>query len=83
MKTFWVVAPAAPAHEIFYDRFFKIALCTDEFALQAGGAGMRFLDPTHLILGGSHHRTLRGVEELGAWDPVRKSLRSKLIREIS
>ena len=38
-------ADAEPAHEIFYDRFFKIVLCTDEFALRvlrAGCTGMRF-----------------------------------------
>ena len=76
---------AEPAHEIFYDRFFKIALCTDEFALrvlQAGCTGMRFLDPTQLNRAGSCHRTLRGVEKADEWDWVRKRPYVKLIREI-
>jgi hypothetical protein len=74
---------AEPAHELFYDRFFKIALCTEEFALRvlrAGCTGMRFLDPIHLNGAGTYHRTLRGVEEAGVW--VGKTLTSKLIREI-
>jgi len=76
---------AEPAHEIFYDRFFKIALCTDEFALrvlQAGCTGMRFLDPARLNRAGSCYRTIRGVEKADEWDPVRKSSYTKLIREI-
>ena len=76
---------AEPAHEIFYDRFFKIALCTDEFALRvlrAGCIGMRFLDPTQLNRAGSCYRTLRGVEKADEWDPVRKSTSIKLVREI-
>ena len=76
---------AEPAHELFYDRFFKIALCTDEFALRvlrAGCTGMRFLDPTQLNHTGRYHRTLRGVEKTDEWDPVRKASYAKLIREI-
>jgi hypothetical protein len=76
---------AAPTHEIFYDRFFKIALCTDEFALRvlrSGCTGMRFLDPTQLDHVGSCRRTLRGVEKSNEWDPVRKISYTKLIREI-
>ena len=76
---------AEPTHEIFYDRFFKIALCTDEFALrvlQAGCTGIRFLDPAHLNRTGSCYRTLRGVEKADEWDPVRKISYTKLIREI-
>jgi len=76
---------AEPAHEIFYDRFFKIILCTDEFALRvlrACCAGMRFLDPTQLNHTGRRHRTLRGVENADEWDPVRKVSYAKLIREI-
>jgi len=77
---------AEPGHEIFYDRFFKIALCTDEFALRvlrAGCTGMRFLDPARLNLVGACHRTLRGVEKTDEWDPVQKISYVKLIREIS
>jgi hypothetical protein len=76
---------AAPAHEIFYDRFFKIALCTDEFALrvlQAGCTGMRFLDPTRLTYAGHCYRSLRGVEKDNEWDPVRKISYTRLIRDI-
>jgi hypothetical protein len=76
---------AAPTHEIFYDRFFKIALCTDEFALRvlrSGCTGMRFLDPTQLDYTGRCRRTLRGVEKSDEWDPVRKVSYTKLIREI-
>jgi hypothetical protein len=76
---------AEPAHEIFYDRFFKIALCTDEFALRvlrAGCTGMRFLDPAQLNGAGSCHRTLRGVEKTDEWDPVRMVSYTKLLREI-
>ena len=77
-------ADAEPAHEIFYDRFFKIVLCTDEFALRvlrAGCTGMRFFDPTQLFYGRCY-RTLRGVEKADEWDPVRKISYVKLIREI-
>ena len=76
---------AEPAHEIFYDRFFKIALCTDEFALRvlrAGCTGMRFLDPAQLNGSGSCYRTLRGVEKANEWDPVKMVSYVKLIREI-
>jgi hypothetical protein len=76
---------AEATHEIFYDRFFKIALCTDEFALRvlrAGCTGMRFLDPAQINRAGSCHRTLRGVEKTDEWDPVRMISYAKLIREI-
>lgn len=76
---------AEPSHEIFYDRFFKVIFCTDEFALRvlrAGCTGMRFLDPvTQFGVSSGHHRTLRGVEE-DEWDPLRKVFRSKLIRKV-
>jgi hypothetical protein len=78
-------ADAEPTHELFYDRYFRIALCTDEFALRvlrAGCTGMRFLDPARLNSTGSCCRTLRGVEKADEWDPVRKSSYTKLIREI-
>ena len=74
---------AAPAHEIFYDRFFKVFFCTDEFALRvlrAGCTGVRFLDPIDLR-GWNRFRTLRGLEE-SEWDPKRKTFRNKLIREL-
>jgi hypothetical protein len=78
---------AKPKHEIFYDRFFKIIYCNDELALRvlrAGCSGLRFFDPTRPFGGnGSAFRTARGVEEEVAWDPFRKKLRTKLIREIS
>lgn len=76
---------AEPAHEIFYDRFFKVIFCTDEFALrvlQAGCTGMRFLDPVEPFgLRFGYHRTLRGVEE-DKWDQRQKIFCSKVIREI-
>lgn len=71
---------AEPAHEFFYDRFFKVPFCTDALTLRvlhAGCTGMRFLDPADL----NRYRTLRGVE-VSEWDPKRKSFRDKLIREI-
>lgn len=74
-----------PAHQIFYDRFFKIILCTDELALRvlwAGCTGLRFVDPARLRDGLGPYRTLRGVEEDDVWDPVRKINAVKLIREI-
>jgi hypothetical protein len=73
-----------PAHEIFYDRFFKVIFCTDEFALRilrAGCREMRFVDPVDLR-GWNRYRTLRGIEE-SEWDPKRKIFRDKLIQEIS
>ena len=77
---------AEPTHEIFYDRFFKIIYCTDEFALRvlrAGCSGMRFFDPRRPFGGdASAFRTVRGVEQEVKWDPFRKNLRTKLIQEI-
>ncbi len=76
---------ADPAHELFYDRFFKVAFCTDAFALRvlwAGCTGARFLDPAHLDHRGGRFRTLRGIEEAGDWDPVRNTYSTKLVREI-
>jgi len=74
---------AEPRHEIFCDRIFKVIYCTDEFAmrvLQAGCSGARFFDPAIPFF--SAFRTVRGVEEEEKWDPFRKILRTKLIREI-
>ena len=77
---------AAPAHDIFYDRFFKLMYCTDEFALRvlrAGCSGIRFFDPTlPFVQIFSAFRTVRGVEKEVTWDPFRKILRTKIIREI-
>jgi hypothetical protein len=73
-----------PAHEIFYDRFFKVIFCTDELALRilrAGCREIRFVDPVDLR-GWNRYRTLRGIEE-SEWDPKRKIFRDKLIQEIS
>jgi hypothetical protein len=77
-------ADAEPTHEIFYDRFFKVVYVTDEFALRilrAGCSGARFFDPAARF-NFFAFRTLRGVEEEVTWDPFRKKLRTKLIREI-
>jgi hypothetical protein len=74
---------AEPAHEIFFDRFFKVVFCTDELALRvlrAGCTEIRFLDPADLR-GGNRFRTLRGVEESN-WDAKRKTFCNRLIREI-
>ena len=77
---------AEPTHEIFYDRFFKVIYCTDEFALRvlrAGCSGIRFFDPARGLSGNaSAFRTLRGMEQEEKWDPFRKILRTKLIQEI-
>jgi hypothetical protein len=77
-------ADAEPTHEIFYDKFFKVIYCTDDFALRilrAGCSGARFFDPA-TPFSFSAFRTVRGVEEEVTWDPFRKKLRTKLIREI-
>jgi hypothetical protein len=74
-----------PAHEIFYDRFFKLIFCADELALRilwAGCTRMRFVDPARIAGGLGPYRTLRGVEEDNVWDPVRKIHAVKLIRAI-
>jgi hypothetical protein len=74
---------AEPTHEIFYDRFFKVVFCTDEFALRvlrAGCTGILFLDPVDLR-GWGRFRTLRGLEE-SEWDPKRRTFSDKLIRAI-
>jgi hypothetical protein len=77
---------AAPTHEIFYDRFFWVMYCTDEFALRvlkAGCSGIRFFDPARPFGGNaSAFRTVRGVEQEVKWDPFRKILRTRLIEEI-
>lgn len=73
------------AHPIFYDRFFKLIICTDELALRvlwAGCTGLRFVDPARLRDGLGPYRTLRGVEEDNVWDSAREIHFTKLIREI-
>jgi hypothetical protein len=76
-------ADAEPTHEIFYDRYFKVVYVTDEFALRilrAACSGARFFDPA--VPSFRAFRTVRGVEDEVTWDPFRKKLRTKLIREI-
>jgi hypothetical protein len=74
---------AEPTHEIFYDRFFKVVHCTDEFALRvlrAGCTGAFFIDPSHSGGNDIRLRTLRGVEEIVKW--TKKVFRTKLIETI-
>ena len=69
---------ARPAHEIFYDRSFKLIYCTDEFALRVlkdscSGAG--FFHPSRFFDGGDKRfRTLRGVEEIVKWNTLPENL---------
>jgi hypothetical protein len=75
---------AEPTHEIFYDKFFKIIYCTDEFALRvlkAGCSGAFFFDPSHPSGNDTRLRTLRGVEKITKW--TSKVFRTKLIEEIA
>ena len=75
---------AEPTHEIFYDKFFKIIYCTDEFALRvlrAGCSGALFFDPSHPSGNDIRLRTLRGVEKIAKW--TREVFRTKLIEEIA
>jgi hypothetical protein len=75
-----------PVHDLFHDEFFSEAFCTDEFALRvlrAGCTGMRFFDPAQLSIGAPmRFRTLRGIEEEGDWDPVRKIEHTTVVEEI-
>jgi hypothetical protein len=74
---------AEPAHEIFYDRHFKVIYCTDEFALRvlrAGCTGAFFFDPSRPFGSQTRLRTLRGVEEIVKW--TKTLLRTKLIEAI-
>jgi len=78
---------AQPAHDLFIDEFFTEAFCTDVFALRvlkAGCTGVRFFDPSQLSIGEPmRFRTLRGVEEEGDWDPVRKIEHTKVVEWIN
>jgi hypothetical protein len=75
-----------PVHELFHDRFFAEAFCTDQLAvrvLKAGCTGVRFFDPAQLSLAmPMRFRTLRGIEEEGEWDPVRKVELTKVVQMI-
>jgi hypothetical protein len=80
-------ADAAPAHELFYDSFFRLHLmCTEAFAvrvLKAGCTGVRFIDPSRLEVGTKRrYRTLRGIEVHVKWDHVNKVEITKLIRSV-
>ena len=71
------------AHEIFYDKRFKVIYCTDEFALRvlkAGCPGAYFFDPSHPGGNFERLRTLRGVEEIVRWN--KKIFRTKLVETI-
>jgi hypothetical protein len=77
-----------PRHRLFHDEHFIGSIyCTDELAmsvLRAGCTGVRFLDPRYSpLVGPMRFRTLRGVEQEGAWDPVRKVEHTTLIEEVT
>ena len=58
---------AEPAHEIFYDKLFRVIYCTDEFVLRilkASCSGAFFFDPSQPFGNHTRLRTLRGVEEI-------------------
>lgn len=64
-------------HEIFCDETFRSHLfCTDALALRVlkrDCTGIRFFDPSEMsILKPKRFRTLRGVEQSGDYDPIRK-----------
>jgi len=74
---------AEPAHEIFYDKLFRVIYCTDEFALRilkSGCPGAYFFDPSHPGGNFQRLRTLRGVEEVVRWN--KKVFRTELIEAI-
>ena len=74
---------AEPAHEIFYDKLFRVIYCTDEFALRilkASCSGAFFFDPSQPFGNHTRLRTLRGVEEIVKW--TKKVFRTKLIETI-
>lgn len=79
---------AEPQHSLFFCQQSPGQLfCTDALAvrvLSAGCVGIRFLHPAHLgIARPSRYRTLRGVEEGGDWDPVRKVVHSTVVEHIN
>jgi hypothetical protein len=62
-------ADAAPSHQLFYDRFFRLHLmCTESLALRVlstGCTGVSFSDPSRLKFPMKRRlRTLRGIEEV-------------------
>jgi hypothetical protein len=63
---------AEPAHEIFYDRSFKVIYCTGGFALrvlEAGCSGAGFFHPSQFFDGADKRfRTLWGIEEIVKWN---------------
>ena len=74
---------AEPAHEIFYDKLFRVIYCTDEFVLRilkASCSGAFFFDPSQPFGNHTRLRTLRGVEEIVKW--TKKVFRTKLIETI-
>ena len=78
---------AEPVHPLFYDTFFRgLSFCTEALAmrvLKAGCTGVRFFDPGQLSRTlPKRFRTVRGIEEDGEWDPVKKIARTKLIEAI-
>jgi hypothetical protein len=75
-----------PVHPLFHDKETLEPFCTDEFAmrvLKAGCTGVRFFTPGKLNLAEPmRFRTLKGVEEEGEWDPVRKVENTRLVEAI-
>jgi hypothetical protein len=75
-----------PVHDLFHDRFFLEVFCTDQLAvrvLKAGCTGMRFFEPAQLSIAvPMRFRTLRGIEEEGEWDSVKKIEHTKLVEAI-
>lgn len=77
-----------PTHRLFHDeQFIGSMYCTDELAmsvLRAGCTGVRFLDPRYSpLVGPMRFRTLRGVEQEGDWDPVKKVERTRVVEEVT
>jgi hypothetical protein len=75
-----------PVHQIFHDKGTLEPFCTDEFALRvlkAGCTGARFCIPRSLsVAEPPRFRTLKGVEEEGAWDSVRRTANTSLVEPI-
>jgi hypothetical protein len=77
-----------PGHRLFHDeQYIGSMFCTDDLAmaaLKAGCTGVRFLDPRYSpLVGPMRFRTLRGVEEEGDWDPVRKIEHTTVVEEVT
>jgi hypothetical protein len=75
---------ARPAHELFYDRYFKFIYCSDALAarvLRAGCTGAFFFDASRWSGRANQRiRTRRGVEEIVKW--TKRTFRTKLIEAI-